>query len=161
MEDIKLMPLEGENGGKVGDDLLDEIVGTKSKKNRPGAGGNPQPGTNWDALSKVEETADQQTMATQVMKFKADMVKDEGLYENVMLALKDASMEQKAKKDLVKSTKGLQNSLQEQNGEASEIIKHAKFTVENVKRLLEGALIVLQKVRKHRVSTYTSTSRRW
>ena len=48
-----------------------------------GTGNKAGGGVNWDALSKVEETASQEAMERLVMKFKAEMVKEEGLHEYI------------------------------------------------------------------------------
>lgn len=103
VDDFKLMPLEDDKGGNQQEDLLEEIFGGKKKGRNQPSGSGQKPGTNWDSLSKVEESADQETMQRQIMKFKAEMVKEEGLFENLFLSIRDAPMEQKTRKELSKT----------------------------------------------------------
>lgn len=155
VDDFKLIANEGEEHGKEGEDLLEELFG-KKKKGQPsgsGTGNKPGGGINWDALSKVEETASQEAMERQVMKFKAEMVKEEGLHENLQVNLKDTSMEQKTKQQLTKATKDISKSIVNEKDKLAAFLKKKSFKVEAVKKILEEALVVLQNAKKHRVST--------
>ena len=70
-------------------------------------------------------------MERQIMKFKAEMVKEEGLFENLLLNIKDACMEQKTKKELTKSTNNLLTSIQGEKNKLQNSMKQSKLKVEN------------------------------
>ena len=58
-----------------------------------GTGNKSGGGVSWHALSKVEETASQETMERQVMKFKAELVKEEGVHEYIHGAEDEAAID--------------------------------------------------------------------
>ena len=87
------------------------------------------------------------------MKFKAELVKEEGLRENLQVNLKDTSMEQKTKQQLTKATKEISNNIVNEKDKLAAFLKKKNFKVEAVKKILEEALVVLQNAKKHRLST--------
>ena len=101
-------------------------------------------------------TVDKAAMEKQLMKFKAEVAKEESLLETVLVDAKGASMEQKAKLALNKAVKKEIANLTSQKAELAAMLNKNSLKVAMVKEALQAALTTLTSAKKMRVGCQKS-----
>ena len=110
----------------------------------------------WDKESKISSQSTKATMEKQLMKFKAEVAKEESLLETVLVDAKGASMEQNKKLALNKAVKKEIANLTSQKAELAAMLNKKSLKVEMVKEALQAALTTLTSAKKMRVGCQKS-----
>ena len=110
----------------------------------------------WEKESKISSQSTKATMEKQLMKFKAEVAKEESLLETVLVDAKGASMEQNKKLALHKAVKKEIANLTSQKAELAAMLNKKSLKVEMVKEALQAALATLTSAKKMRVGCQKS-----
>ena len=110
----------------------------------------------WEKESKISSQSTKATMEKHLMKFKAEVAKEESLLETVLVDAKGASMEQNKKLALNKAVKKEIANLTSQKAELAAMLNKKSLKVEMVKEALQAALTTLTSAKKMRVGCQKS-----
>ena len=141
-----VQPAASSSGQDLEDDLakslgLGKVARGKNQEKEEGK---------WEKESKVTQNSTQSTMEKQLLKFKAELAKEENLLETILVDAKGASMEQKKKQGLNKPVKEELKQVSKCKGILQALLGKKSLKMEDVKEGLQQALASLTSAKKVR-----------